>query len=460
MRSSSHKYPVVTDHEKLIATLSQKDGALRSAWDILNGVLKGPTQAEKKWVIPKNHIAYYLKKLKEEGVCIEMEVNARQPEELTSRRQEDVKVDPWDLYVQAYQWAGEEVSKGKLSSRKGASEVYLGFGINLSHTTCAKDGADEGAPPKKKGKTTFVPTDVESKLVDSCFVLRSLNFPTFKEELIADCNNLIQGPKLVSLFKHPEVRDSWYYNWLRRYHERLGTTAAKPLEVDRERWTTSKNVGKHYKILEQTFVDLGFAFKNPSYSSDEALGQSTKFHPWALGQIVSFNESRSQLDMTDEDKNTRTTIAKELSDKGQTHAVKAGGSATVVGGSLANGFAIPAHIIFAAESNLATWTESAPVSDILDVSKEAPRVFAATFACNTTGTIKHDEGAIPYVKWNILPLLQGCHTVSSSNPIVWICDGHGSHVTYEFLIICRETGVVSVLRPPYTTAALQGEESS
>ena len=44
------------------------------------------------------------------------------------------------------------------------------------------------------------------------------------------------------------------------------------------------------------------------------------------------------------DKNTRITIAKELSDKGQTHAVNAGGSALVVGGSLANGFATPAHI--------------------------------------------------------------------------------------------------------------------
>ena len=125
MRRSSRKCPVVTDHEKLIATLSQKDRALRGAWDILNGVVKGPTQAEQKWVIPKNHIAYYLKKLKEEGVCIEMEVNAPKPGESTPRRQEDVNVDPWDLYVQAYQWAGQEVSKGKLSSRKAASEVYL-----------------------------------------------------------------------------------------------------------------------------------------------------------------------------------------------------------------------------------------------------------------------------------------------------------------------------------------------
>ena len=96
----------------------------------------------------------------------------------------DVKVDRWDLYVQAYQWAGQEVSKGKLSSRRAASQVYLRFGITLSHTTCARAAEDEGAPPKKRGKATFVPPDVESKLVDFCIALRSLNFPILKEKLI------------------------------------------------------------------------------------------------------------------------------------------------------------------------------------------------------------------------------------------------------------------------------------
>ena len=71
-------------------------------------------------------------------------------------------------------------------------------------------------PPKKGEKATFVPPDVECKLVDFCIALRSLNFPIFKEELIAYYNNLIQGTKLVSLFKHGEVRDIWYYNWLFR----------------------------------------------------------------------------------------------------------------------------------------------------------------------------------------------------------------------------------------------------
>ena len=112
-----------------------------------------------------------------------MEVNAPQPEESTPRRQEDVKVDPWEFNVQAYQWAGQKVSKGKVSSRKAASEVYLQFGISLSHTTCAKAAEDECAPPIKRGKATFVPPDVESKLVNFCIAWRSLTFPIFKEEL-------------------------------------------------------------------------------------------------------------------------------------------------------------------------------------------------------------------------------------------------------------------------------------
>ena len=229
MTTSSRKCVVVTDHEKFIATHSKKDRALRGAWDILNEVPRGAAQAEKKWVIPKKHIACYLKKVKEDAVCIQMKVNASQPQESTPRRQEYVKVDPWDLYVQAYQWAGQEVGKGKLSCRKAASEVYLRFGVNLFHNTFAKAAEDEDAPPKRRGKATFVPPDVECELVDFCIALRSLTFAIFTEGLIAYCNNL-----LTSLFNHGELRDSWYYNWLRRYHDKLGTMAAKPLEVDRE----------------------------------------------------------------------------------------------------------------------------------------------------------------------------------------------------------------------------------
>ena len=55
-------------------------------------------------------------------------------------------------------------------------------------------------------------------------------------------------------------------------------------------------------------------------------------------------------------------------------------------------------------------------------------------------------------------LLQGSQAVFPSDPNVLICDGHSSHMTNEFVIFCPEMGVVLVLRPPYTTAALQGED--
>ena len=47
MRTSFRKCPVATVHEKLIATLSQKDRALRGPWDIPNGFLKGQRKPRK-----------------------------------------------------------------------------------------------------------------------------------------------------------------------------------------------------------------------------------------------------------------------------------------------------------------------------------------------------------------------------------------------------------------------------
>ena len=47
-----------------------------------------------------------------------------------------------------------EIVASPVSSRKAASEVYLRFGINLSHTTCAKAAEDDGALSKKKRRKT------------------------------------------------------------------------------------------------------------------------------------------------------------------------------------------------------------------------------------------------------------------------------------------------------------------
>ena len=83
---------------------------------------------------------------------MQMEANALQLEKSTPQRQEYVKVDPRDSYVQTNRWAGQEVSKGKISSCKTASGVHLRFGITFSHSTCAKAAKDQSATPRRKGR--------------------------------------------------------------------------------------------------------------------------------------------------------------------------------------------------------------------------------------------------------------------------------------------------------------------
>ena len=44
---------------------------------------------------------------------------------------------------------------------------------------------------------------------------------------------------------------------------------------------------------------------------------------------------------------------------------------------------------------------------------------------------------------------------SAENPIVGICDGHGSHLTLELIDFCIANHIILVLRPPHTTHRLQ-----
>ena len=39
-----------------------------------------------------------------------------------------------------------------------------------------------------------------------------------------------------------------------------------------------------------------------------------------------------------------------------------------------------------------------------------------------------------------------------------ICDGHGSHLSREFLQLCLDRGVILILRPPHTSHVSQGED--
>lgn len=61
--------------------------------------------------------------------------------------------------------------------------------------------------------------------------------------------------------------------------------------------------------------------------------------------------------------------------------------------------------------------------------------------------------------WNELfergGVFQDC---SPENPVVLICDGHGSHMSLAFLRQYKEAGVILIWHPPHTSHVIQGED--
>ena len=51
-----------------------------------------------------------------------------------------------------------------------------------------------------------------------------------------------------------------------------------------------------------------------------------------------------------------------------------------------------------------------------------------------------------------------CLRLSQDNVLVLLCDGHGSHLTWQFIEYAKAHHIMVLLRPPHTTQVLQGED--
>jgi hypothetical protein len=58
---------------------------------------------------------------------------------------------------------------------------------------------------------------------------------------------------------------------------------------------------------------------------------------------------------------------------------------------------------------------------------------------------------------NVAPMFTD---LSPTNKVVIVCDGHGSHLTYELVLYCRDVGFEIVLRVPHTSQISQGEDTT
>mmetsp|Transcript_20914 Transcript_20914/g.35020 ORF Transcript_20914/g.35020 Transcript_20914/m.35020 type:complete len:556 (+) Transcript_20914:920-2587(+) len=273
-------------------------------------------------------------------------------------------------------------------------------------------------------------------------------------------DKLVAGSEHEEKFADDHVSLSWYYRFLNRWGFLTGNK--RPEELDRAKWCTAKNLLKHYDVVAQALLDAGIAVVNPEfdpllpYDEDLPAEQQPKCQPIFITdptRIVSFDETSLSVDQTGTSKGSEERIVRDgVEDEGASLATKGDVSMTGVGGSNGAGQSLPPCFIYSGASFRPEWCEGAPTSAIVDPSTGKLR--PATFTATKKGGMVHDLG-VHYVRNNIQPCFPD---ISPEKPVVLICDGHGSHLTYELVQYCRDVGFILVLRPPPTSSISQGED--
>ena len=287
-------------------------------------------------------------------------------------------------------------------------------GVTLSDRTVRRSTPD--TLPRPRGVQGPIPKAGEEYTAKLVRARRALKFPVFEQDVINMAAALVEGTSSAARFEDFEVRRRWYRRFL-EFHGLL-TGNQRPLEMKREEWATSHNIALHYECLEKTFIDAGVAQRNPDF--DPEVPNSQPILITKPERIVSFDETRLQMDMTEVGSgNQMRTVRAGKEDTGETLAAKGGGDASGVGGSTAAGGGLPPMFILAGQSIDIAWLEppmapdGPPTSTIIDPTTGEP--FEATFFPNTKGGMAWDTGPI-YFRHNILPVFDP--PPSQESPVV------------------------------------------
>jgi hypothetical protein len=326
----------------------------------------------------------------------------------------------------------------------------------FSQKTVARAKNTIDSSPAKSGPSQRYPLAAEKVLVRFILELRLLKLPTNAHSICNYAARLIKGTEWEDDFLSEdkeiiEIPIHWFYRFINSSQaEQLELSKnSRALEQVRHAWATAEHMKAHYDVVMKVLLQYGIAEKNPTY--DEAVPHSRpiivkKEHEH---RVLSFDETHWTADMTE------TCRASQIKCEGRGMDVvssKSSKTATLIGGSKMDGFALPMCAIFAGKQVDAAWIHDPPLTTMLNPA--TGEVYRPQFFPNESGGMTHDLGILILQHW-IHPC---CPDVSPENVYIIICDGHGSHLTAEFLQYAREHGFIIILRPPHSSHISQGED--
>lgn len=336
----------------------------------------------------------------------------------------------------------------QVDARRGLSRQ----GITIAKATFkryVKHVRKRGMLRLPQGREAVIAFGHEEQIADVIRLLRRYKFAITATMVKAWANEAIAGTEYEKRFVHSRVTQKWYRGFLKRHH--LLSDAVTPLEEDREKWVTSANLKIYYDNLADKFVEVGIAEWEDGCDVDAPASRDRRrIRIVKPERVVSFDETRTEIDMTELYRNVRTV--KVEGGDADVRAVKGGLAATLVAGGIGDGGCLAPHFVFASASGFdVDWVVGAADGRS---SCTAGRATEATFDYNAKGSITNEN----IVTWVEMNLVKHWDDLSPKNPVVLICDGVGPHVSNEFIYRCKEKGIEVILRPPHTSHVTQNED--
>jgi hypothetical protein len=353
-----------------------------------------------------------------------------------------------------------------------ADEFFQSTGVKRSRSAIQKYRMLKLKKKPSMGRPTFLPHTAEYKIIDAIKLMRASKVPVYSMHVAMLAKRLAAQ---LGLDEKLSFGRKWVHSFLQRHSQQLGTTAQTIIEDLRAHYCTASKLAKHYQIVSDTLVALGWAVRNEKYDASVPVDTSKPTDPRNLAiiinpvfahRIVSFDETRFTLNQSKEGKGPaksgqKTVIVKdELTgaaddwkiDTGEVIMNKSSYDCTIAGGSSADGNALPALYIFAGGFDPANDMKGAPKCGMrFDANGDRMEAYGWH---NEKGGMT-DEVMLMWLDQVLLPCFPD---VSPDKPILLICDGYGSHLCWEFIQRCIATGVHVILRPPHTSHLTQGED--
>jgi hypothetical protein len=376
------------------------------------------------------------------------------------------------LYIRSYKIAGNAHGVLGLSVSKSAAKALTETGVPISRGTVLKaaksipDGSMMPTTPLRKGRTQRYPPAAETALVELILELRSMKIETSRKVIMSCAVRMIVDTPAEQWFikrgtGNVVLPGSWYDQFLRRQQSRLMVATGESVEAGRVLWGKSRYLMQHFNILEKLLVDVGVAKANAQYDPTSEAARKDEYNislqpiillPDQSHRLLSLDETHVSLDNvdkkgkqiiigTDEDINSVVFVRNKSSQ-----------SATMVGGSDASGNPLPAFSIFTGAGFDIEWTANMPQSTKVD--PRTGRGFEAMSTANASGGMTNKMG-LEYLDKVLIPF---CHDATNDNWYVVTLDGHGSHLTVDFVRACRVNFIHIVLRIPHTTHLTQPED--